>query len=300
MNLRLLILLSFLFVVYACDNSSGTDPMPDPLPALELDLSNCPLDVSSETLDVLTWNLEQFPKNGLTKATVEDIIEYYNPDLIALQEITSVSQFNDLLQSLEGWEGFARPFNGSNLMLGYLYKSSEVELLNSTILFEEQTDMNDDAFTAFRRPLKVQINHKPSGLNVELINIHLKCCNGHEDRRRAATTLLKGYIDTELPQSNVVVLGDFNDDIIDNDNVFQAWLDDDEHYYFTTLPVAQGPSTGWSYPSFPSQIDNILISDELFDNEVNSGVLTLDNCFSNFAEYEVFVSDHRPAFLHLR
>ena len=300
MNFKKFLLLGILLFLYACNNASDADSLPEPIPELELDLSNCPLSVSSETLDVLTWNLEQFPKSGLTKAAVEDIIEHYDTDLIALQEITSVTQFNDLLQTLEGWEGFAMPYNGSNLMLGYLYKSSEVDLLSTMQLFEAQTAMNDNAFTAFRRPLKIQINHKPSGLNVELINIHLKCCNGSEDRRRAATTLLKDYIDTELPQSNVIVLGDFNDDIIDNNNVFQDWIDDADHYYFTTLPVAEGPSTGWSFPNFPSQIDNILISDELFDNEVDSGVLALDNCFSSFAEYEVFVSDHRPVFIYLR
>ena len=111
---------------------------------------------------------------------------------------------------------------------------------------------------------------------------------------------LKTYIDTELPNDNVVILGDYNDDIIDDDNVFQDWIDDSDNYYFTTMPVAQGSSTEWSYPSWPSQLDNILITNELFDNEVYSTVQTVDKCFESFSAYEAFVSDHRPAFLSLK
>ena len=299
----LLLLLAILIV--ACGGSSDDSPMPpdedDDDDEFELNLSDCPLTVSNETLDILTWNIEQFPKSNMTSDIVEDIIDQYNPDIIAVQEITSTTAFNDLIEELEGWEGTVVRYNGSNLMLGYLYKSSEVTVNGGpTQLYEDNFDMNNFAFTSFRRPLMLDITHTPSGLQTYLININLKCCTGDEDRRRAATTLLKDYIDTELPDENVVILGDYNDDIIDDDNVFQDWIDDPDNYYFTTMPVAQGPSTEWSYPSWPSQLDNILITNELFDNEVSSTVQAVDKCFDSFSAYEAFVSDHRPAFLSLR
>lgn len=290
-------------MVFACGSNDDT-PMPpdedDDDNGFELDLSSCPLNVSGNTLEIFTWNIEQFPKSSMTSAIVQDVITQYDLDVIALQEITNTNAFNTLVSELEGWEGTVVQYNGSNLMLGYLYKSSEVTINGNAVqLFEEDNDANNFAFTSFRRPLMIDITHTPSGLQTYLINIHLKCCDGSEDRRRAATSLLKSYVDAELATDNVVILGDYNDDIVDTDNVFQEWIDDAENYYFATMPVALGDDSEWSYPSWPSQIDNILITNELFDNEVESTVQLIDRCFGGFDTYDAFVSDHRPAFIRL-
>lgn len=297
---RVLIIAS---IVTACGKSTDDTPPPviDDGDDFVVDLSDCPMGTSRETMDILTWNIEQFPKDNMTSAIVQEVISQSDPDLIAVQEITSVSAFNQLISELDGWEGMAVRYNDSNLMLGYLYKSSEISLNGSAIqLYEEDTDMNNDAFTAFRRPLMINVTHNPSGLQAYVINIHLKCCNGSEDRRRGATSLLKSYIDQELADEAVIVLGDYNDDIIDEDNVFEEFIADADNYYFTTTPVAEGESSEWSYPSFPSQIDNILITNELFDNEVETKVQTIDLCFGGFNVYESFLSDHRPVLIRLQ
>ena len=208
-----------------------------------------------------------------------------------------MAEFNTLRAALPAWTGTVVPFNGSNLMLGYLYKSAEVTVIQgASNLFEEQSDENDDAFTAFRRPLFTQIAHR-SGLAVNLINVHLKCCDDSEDRRRLASEKLKMYIDTNLPNDNVIVLGDFNDEIVDpQDNVFQNFIDDAANYRFSTLDIANGPNTDWSFPSFPSHIDQILITNELFDNEIETETLKLDDCNTL---YPNVVSDHRPVMIRL-
>lgn len=291
-------------LVMACGGGSESPtPMPNPGDddgeEFEVDLANCPLNVSNQTLDVMTWNIEQFPKNSLTIEAAEEVIEAYDPDVIAVQEISSGSSFNTLIENLDGWEGTLVRHNSSNLMLGYLYKTSEVTINGDvTQLYEEDTDANNNAFTSFRRPLMLNVTHKPTGLQTYLINIHLKCCNGSEDRRRAATNLIKEYIDTELPDDNVIILGDYNDEIVDDVNVFQVWIDDADNYQFTTMDIANGADTEWSYPSWPSMIDHILITNELFDNEVETSVVTMDRCFEG-ADYERYLSDHRPVFISL-
>ena len=60
----------------------------------------------------------------------------------------------------------------------------------------------------------------------------------------------------------------------------------------------------WSFPSWPSHLDHIIISDELFDdyNNLNSSCNTLivDDLFNNgWADYNQFVSDHRPVRISL-
>lgn len=296
MKIRLTYLLAFVFVLAACGGGdSEPNPDPDPDPNVNV-FEDCPVTVSGQTLDIATWNIENYPKTNSTLQTVTDIIENYDLDLIALQEITSQTAFNNLVNELDGWEGFITQINGSNLMLAYLYKTSEVTVNGTPInLYEEATEDNNDAFTAFRRPYLIDITHS-NGLSVKLINVHLKCCNGSEDRRRKASDFLKTYIDDNLPDDEVVILGDFNDEIVDSDNVFQNFLDDSQNYDFTTLEIAQGPSTGWSFqsPTFSSQIDQVLITNELFDNETSTSVLALDDCLST---YEGLVSDHRPVLI---
>lgn len=294
-SIWLLLISAVLFSCGGGDDSTpdNDDDMDEPTP---LSLENCPITVSSESLDIITWNIEQFPKSSLTANMVEQIIEIYDVDVIALQEITSTTAFDALVAEIEGWSGTVTQVNGSNLMLGYLYKDSEISVEGTPMnLYEEASSDNNDAFTAFRRPYLMKVNHT-NGLSVNLINIHLKCCNGSEDRRRAASDLLKAYIDDNLASEEVVMLGDYNDDIVDTDNVFQVFLDDPQNYKFTTLPIAQGPSSDWSFPSFPSNIDNVLITDELFDNEISTEVISIDNCVST---YSSAVSDHRPVLIRL-
>ena len=110
--------------------------------------------------------------------------------------------------------------------------------------------------------------------------------------------LLKEYIDLNLSSDEVVLLGDFNDEIVDeDDNVFQNFIDDNENYLFTTMVIAEGDNDFWSYPDWPSQIDQILITDELFEKASITDVLELDFCNSDFLSR---ISDHRPVFLSIR
>ncbi len=297
---------NYLFIIlilalFSCgDNTSftPTPTAPEEPEAEPISFENCLADRSAQTLEVATWNIEQFPKVETSFDIVKQMIEQYDLDVIALQEMTSVSEFEDLVNALEGWEGYITQVNNSNLMLAYLYKTAEVTVSGSPVnLYNEDTDEYNNAFTSFRRPYLMQVTHF-SGLAVNLINVHLKCCDGSEDRRRAASQLLKQYVDDNLATEETIILGDFNDEIVDTDNVFQNFIDDADNFRFTTLDIAQGPPTGWSFrtPSLSSQIDQVLITNELFDNEISTTVIQPESCLST---YEVTVSDHRPVLIRL-
>ena len=71
------------------------------------------------------------------------------------------------------------------------------------------------------------------GNNYIVINNHFKCCgdgilnlnnnNDEENRRLQAVTYLKQYIDNNFIGKRVILLGDLNDELTDNNanNVFQ-------------------------------------------------------------------------------
>tara|TARA_B100001971_G_C18100252_1_gene488424 strand:- start:282 stop:950 length:669 start_codon:yes stop_codon:yes gene_type:complete len=147
------------------------------------------------------------------------------------------------------------------------------------------------------------------GENYFLINNHFKCCgdgildfnneSDEEKRRYNASNLLKEYIDNNLAEKNVIVLGDLNDDIAEapQNNVFQMILDDSDNYLFVDIEIANGNSSDWSYPSWPSHLDHILITNELFDELDNSDIQTIkidEYLEGGWNEYDQYISDHRP------
>ena len=66
------------------------------------------------TLNLLTWNVEQFPKNNLTLEYLNHAIDAMAVDVIALQEIKSLTKLNELTTELgEEWISF-RDVGSSN------------------------------------------------------------------------------------------------------------------------------------------------------------------------------------------
>ena len=95
------------------------------------------------------------------------------------------------------------------------------------------------------------------------------------------------------------MLGDLNDILTDAqiNNVFQMILEDPENYYFADTDIAYGNSSDWSFPSWPSHLDHVLITDELFDGINTFEVQTIkidDYLDGGWNEYDQNISDHRP------
>ena len=69
------------------------------------------------------------------------------------------------------------------------------------------------------------------------------------------------------------------------------------------MQIAQGSNLEWSYPSWPSHLDHILISDELFEDflDPNSliSVIKIDDYMGGWSNYDNNVSDHRPVGIKL-
>lgn len=257
----------------------------------------------------MTWNLETFPKNNQqTIDYASQIIEALDVDFIAIQEITDIPAFNQLANSLSNYNGYVESTYYDGLAI--LYKPSVVEINNIYRIYSTSQYWN--AFP--RAPMVIDITY--NNQQVFIINNHLKCCgdgtlllnntNDEEYRRYEAVNLLKSYIDTNLQNENVIVLGDMNDELTDtqSNNVFQNILDDSADYLFTDYDIASGNSTDWSYPSWPSHLDHVLITNELFDEfalpSATIQTIKVDDYLSGgFTEYDTNVSDHRPVALKL-
>lgn len=264
---------------------------------------------TDDTFEVMTWNIEWFPKNGQTTVdSVSAIIQSLDIDLYAFQEITDTTLFKQMIYDIDDYEYYFQSswFGG----LAFVYKTSVIEIDSMYEIYTEEPYWRPFP----RSPMVMDMNYQDQ--KYYIINNHFKCCgNGtmdlsdswdEETRRFDASNLLKDYIDVNLPDENVIVLGDLNDILTDASaqNVFQTILDDDGNYLFADIDIANGPSSGWSYPSWPSHIDHIFITNELFDGFGNTSSLIQtiaidENMAGGFDAYDENFSDHRPVALKL-
>ena len=254
------------------------------------------------SLDIATWNIEWFPKNDqITMDYVTQIITLLDVDIIAIQEVDDTIMFDQMLDSLSAYSGYYESswFAG----LAYIYKTELVEINEIYEIYTASSYWN--AFP--RSPMVMDINY--FGENYIIINNHFKCCgdgiidfdddSDEEYRRYLAINFIKEYIDNNFPERNVIVLGDLNDDIVEElpNNIFQNILNDSLNYRFADLEIAHGNSSEWSFPNWPSHLDHILITDELFTfvNYAQVQTIQIDHYLDGgWSEYDQNISDHRP------
>ncbi len=265
---------------------------------------------TDSTFEVVTWNIEWFPKNGQTTVDyVSEIIQDLDVDLLALQEINDTISFKEMINDLDKYEYYIKSdwYGG----LAYVYKKGTINIEDAYEIYTEEPFWRPFP----RSPLVIEVTFMYEKFII--INNHLKCCGDgkidpydpwdEETRRLEACNLLDQYIANELPDDKVILLGDMNDNLIDipQDNVFMAFLEMEEEYLFTDMAIAQSNESEWSFPNWPSHIDHMLITNELFEefSDVGSDIQTikLDEYFDGgMSEYDEKVSDHRPVGLKLK
>jgi endonuclease/exonuclease/phosphatase family metal-dependent hydrolase len=265
---------------------------------------------TDNSLEVISWNIEMFPLNeDVTVNNLTQLIPAINADVIAFQEVGDVAEFTQMIDNIPNYDAYVGNSDGW-ISLAFAYNNSNVQV-NS--IYEIYTEAEYD-IPFLRKPYVLEITW--SGEDFVIINNHLKAMGDgvldtediwdEENRRLVALGLLKDYIDVNFATENVIVVGDMNDILTDDpeNNVFQAFFNDPDNYAFADYDIAIGDNdnSNWSYPGWPSHIDHILITNELFPSFYahSSSVETLEieNYLSGgWNEYTNDISDHRPVAL---
>jgi endonuclease/exonuclease/phosphatase family metal-dependent hydrolase len=312
-------LLLMVFTLGACgetENSSAPPPS-NPFEAARVG--------ADSTLEVMTWNIENFPKytaaldnyvidSPTTVDWVREIIEGLQPDIVAVQEIYNENgggaAFDKVVAQLEGWGGVrARSDNYANL--GFLYREDGGLVFTTAYEIFVSSEYSRE-FPRSPYVLEATWNGTP----VVVIANHLKASGDgnldtsdlwdEETRRRDACVLLEEYVAANHAGQRVFIVGDMNDELDDDadDNVFLNFLDAPASWRFTDLPIALGPSSGWSYPGWPSHLDHILVTDALFPALAGptdtTMVVPLHQYMGGWSNYDSKVSDHLPVVIRLQ
>ncbi|MGY6522955.1 MAG: choice-of-anchor J domain-containing protein [Mongoliitalea sp.] len=198
----------------------------------------------SQTLDVVTWNIEWFgsttngPNNvSLQLENVKKVIEDLDADIYAFQEIASLSRFNQLVDALPGYGGVVSPaasaggdFAEEAQKLTYLFKLETIDTLQTKVLLTGVTpDLLVDYpstpnrfWASGRLPFLMEIQTKKNGVRktINMINVHTRSNGGGESAanpryamRRFDVNVLKDTLDAQYANVPLIILGDFNDDL---------------------------------------------------------------------------------------
>ena len=289
MKLKQVYSLVFAFIYFSCaipteqGNINGGSSV-DLLPNLNIE----------DGIEIVTWNIEFFPKLGQRiMDSVQKIIKSLNADIYCLQEISSRNSFEELAESLTDYD-FVISEDTDYLNLVVLYKKNDFVVRSQSSLF------TDSVYEfAYRPPLRLEMTYLgQNAFDFTIINMHLKCCNNGYDRRKASVDILHDYLNSSVQSGivNHIVVGDWNDDISDsyNQNSFNIFLEDNDNYRYVTYDNAHSNTNIYdSFPSYPSFIDHIMISADLFEKEGSGDVQTI-RLGDYISGYDEIISDHRP------
>ena len=261
-----------------------------------------------QTLDVVTWNVEWFGDAGngpedddLQLRNVITVVETIDADIYALQEISSPNRFNALVDSLEGYGGFLAEYSQTQ-ETAFLFKRSSIDSLSGVTL------SSSDGFTQSnwangRYPLMFRFTADINDEQQEVyaFNIHAKAFGDQSsyNQRVAASAELKEYLDRNRASDNVIMIGDYNDEIVNstfNDNVSPYKnFDDDPEYTIVTKKLEEN---GFGSQSSGSFIDHITFTSELSDDYFE-GTERVENPFY-VGSYLSTTSDHFPIWMRFK
>lgn len=275
---------------------------------------------TNHTFDVVTWNIEWFgapnqgPKNeALQLANVKKVIESLDADVYAFQEISEPNAFGALKALLPAYDGFMSNYPFGSQEIAYLYKKSTVTKINQKTLLNGVTGV-PNFWASGRLPYLLEIDATLDGITkrLHLINIHAKANeNGSAaeaqnayNRRKEDVRILKDSLDLYYATANIIMLGDYNDDIdetvadlaAERASTYQVIVDDAARYTFPTLSLSQAGLR--SYISYDNVIDHIMYSNELANSYISHSAridIPFDVVGASSAEvFATTTSDHLP------
>jgi len=260
------------------------------------------------TFDVVTWNIEWFgsesrgPEADLQISNVIEVVETIDAELYAFQEISDRSRFLTMAQSLDNYRGFVS-FYPQEQQTAYLFKSSIVDSLDSGELREGQ-DSFDWASGRFPLFFEFDATIGETTQRITSYNFHAKALGDRSsyNRRKNAAASLKEFLDDSKSNDNLIVLGDFNDQLNfstynQEESPYSIFVQD-ENYFAVTKSLEDAGFASFLGNEFRSMIDHIVVTNALIEGHLENAQRVEDTSYiENFTST---TSDHAPVWSRFR
>ncbi len=256
---------------------------------------------SPDTLEIATWNIENFPANETTPRHVADLIASLDLDVLVVEEIADEDAWRELIDRLREHDGVLSTHRYSSTeyqKVGVIYRAAMVAPGEPTLLFPT------DGYAFPRPPLSLPIaidDRVHPALQLELIGVHLKAGIAPEDgaRRRAAVEALDAHLRAQVDgggEDEVILAGDYNEIVTSTAGQanLAAILGAPERYTLRTQPNA----TAGEISFVPSSrlLDHITTTAGLA-GELAGARVVIPRLHLIYGGYLAAISDHLPVIL---
>ncbi len=323
----------------ASDLSCATTYTPPTFPVNDISKENT-LDIVTWNIE---WfgDEENSPAAGnpnsdqIQKEAVKAALNRLNADIIAVQEIVDVALFDELLKELPEYDyvlsdAVSRPNapDGISQKVGFIYRKATVNVKNTEALLRSIHPLyngGDDSaladypnsdktrfYASGRLPFLMTADVTINGETEEysFVALHARANNNRDaqnryDMRKYDVEVLKDTLDTRFLNTNLVLLGDYNDDVdetvvagsvTDNTSTYDVYVKDTDNYSITTTSLTNNGFRSFVFSE--NMIDHITISNELDDNYLANSERVHYEFYDN--TYSRTTSDHFPVSVRLQ
>ncbi|MCC9071488.1 choice-of-anchor J domain-containing protein [Flavobacterium sp. F-65] len=268
--------------------------------------------------------------NVLQIANVAKAMIKLDADVYAVQEVSNDAAMDELIKQISvGGKTFSKvtspswsySFNPADpnfppQKLVVIYNTETATVTSERVMFKDFYDglrngtetlvnypgTNANFFSSGRLPYMVQIETNIGGVKklINLVDLHARANSGSDiskyNMRKYDAQVLKDSLDRYYSKSNLIILGDYNDDvkasvITPNPSSYKAFVDDTSNYNALTLEISKAGA--FSFLSSGGFLDHIMISNELNSEYIANSIAVYDprNDISNYVNT---TSDHGP------
>ncbi|WP_278010930.1 T9SS-dependent choice-of-anchor J family protein [Flavobacterium gyeonganense] len=273
------------------------------------------------------------PSNkALQLDNIATVMNKLDADVYVVQEVSSDAQIDNLIQKLNvngktfdkaistswsySWDPTSDPtFPPQKLVV--IYNTQTTTVKKTRVMFKDFYDelragtktlanypggSNSSFFSSGRLPYMVTLETNLNGVKNEInfIDLHARANSGTDisryNMRKYDTQVLKDSLDAHYPNANLILLGDYNDDvkasvIAGQPSSYEAFVTDTNNYKALTLEISQAGA--FSFLSSGGFLDHITISNELVDQYVSGSTAVYDPR-NDIESYTTTTSDHGP------
>ncbi|NLU92867.1 Ig-like domain-containing protein [Chitinophaga sp. Ak27] len=284
---------------------------------------------SLRSLKVVNWNIEWFgspvqnPANdSLQQANVTRVLQSLDADIFALAEVVDTARFRAVVSQLSGYSYVLSDFGSyadsvtdedyvSAQKLAFVYKTAVIRKVRTYGVLRQNGSSNAYYnWSSGRFPYLMEATAKleNDSARIQFILLHAKANTGTKpdkitswQRRKNGAKELKDTLDAQYPYSNIIMLGDFNDDLNktittellpDTTSSYIDFLNDSLDYRPLTLPLSLSGQR--STISYPSVIDNVIGSNETGVAYIPGSARVQTQVERLVSNYGATTTDHYP------
>jgi endonuclease/exonuclease/phosphatase family metal-dependent hydrolase len=271
----------------------------------------------AQTLDVVTWNLEWFGDNTqgpaddvLQRNNIKTVIQQIDADIYCLQEVTNqngLNNFQTLVDELAplGYSGVrvthTSGFGDAQQARAFIYKTATFSNVSTQVLALAGSWADGRQPVIFKGDATIEGTTK----TFRFITLHAKAGATVTDftARQDNATTLKNYIDANFLTDNVIVLGDFNDDLDNsiaagNPSPYKNFVDDVAGFSTPTKTELSDKNLT-TFIGATDPIDHIVLSNEVATMYYGNSAKREDYTTS-IADYANTTTDHYPVSIRLQ